>query len=55
MPVSFSQQVAEHALHQMGGDPGVAKVTLRTFTETDAGKNIIRTENAQALFERLGM
>jgi DNA-damage-inducible protein J len=31
------------------------KVTLRTFAETDADKNVIRTENAQTLFERLGM
>jgi len=30
-------------------------VTQRTFAETDAGENIIRCENAQDMFARLGI
>jgi DNA-damage-inducible protein J len=29
--------------------------TLRTFADTDAGKNLVRCETGQELFERLGM
>lgn len=31
------------------------EVTRRTFEETDAGQNIVRCENAQDMFERLGI
>ena len=31
------------------------KETLRTFADTDAGRNVVRCENAQELFEWLGM
>jgi DNA-damage-inducible protein J len=31
------------------------EVTLRTFMDTDAGRNVICCENAQELFDRLGM
>jgi DNA-damage-inducible protein J len=30
-------------------------VTQRTFAETDAGENIVRCENAEDLFARLGI
>ena len=30
-------------------------VTLRTFEETDAGENLVRCENAQELFAKLGI
>jgi DNA-damage-inducible protein J len=30
-------------------------VTLRTFAETDAGENIVPSENAQDMFVRLGI
>jgi len=30
-------------------------VTLQTFADTDAGQNLVRSENAQALFEKLGI
>ncbi len=29
--------------------------TLRTFEETDAGQNIVRCENVQDMFQRLGI
>jgi DNA-damage-inducible protein J len=31
------------------------RVTERTFADTDAGRNVVPCENAQTLFERLGM
>lgn len=31
------------------------EVTERTFADTDAGRNIVRSENAQSLFDRLGI
>jgi DNA-damage-inducible protein J len=31
------------------------EVTRRTFEETDAGQNIVRCENAQDMFEQLGI
>lgn len=31
------------------------QVTLQTFVDTDAGQNLVRCENAQALFEKLGI
>jgi DNA-damage-inducible protein J len=31
------------------------EVTRRTFEETDAGQNIVRCENAQDMFQRLGI
>lgn len=30
-------------------------VTLRTFEETDAGENLVRCENVQELFAKLGI
>ena len=30
-------------------------VTQQTFAETDAGENIVRTENAEDMFSRLGI
>jgi len=30
-------------------------ITLRTFAETDAGENIVRCEDAQDMFARLGI
>jgi len=31
------------------------EVTERTFADTDAGRNLVRSENAQSLFDRLGI
>ena len=31
------------------------EVTRRTFAETDAGKNIVRSENAEDMFAQLGI
>lgn len=31
------------------------EVTRRTFAETDAGENIVRAENAEDMFTRLGI
>lgn len=31
------------------------EVTLQTFEETDAGENLVRCENAQDLFAKLGI
>ena len=31
------------------------EVTLQTFEETDAGENLVRCENAQELFAKLGI
>ncbi len=31
------------------------QVTIQTFVDTDAGENLVRAENAQALFEKLGI
>ena len=31
------------------------EVTLQTFKETDAGENLVRCENAQDLFAKLGI
>ncbi|MBA4379919.1 MAG: type II toxin-antitoxin system antitoxin, RelB/DinJ family [Anaerolinea sp.] len=31
------------------------EATLRTFQETDAGQNTVRCENAEDMFERLGI
>lgn len=31
------------------------KVTLQTFKDTDAGKNIIRTDSKEDLFDKLGI
>lgn len=30
-------------------------ITLQTFTDTDAGENLVRCQNADDLFERLGI
>jgi DNA-damage-inducible protein J len=31
------------------------KTTLRTFRDTDSGRNIVRTKNDRDLFEKLGL
>ena len=31
------------------------EVTLKTFEETDAGQNLVRSENAQDMFAQLGI
>lgn len=31
------------------------QVTLRTFQDTDAGENIVRTKDAEDMFQRLGL
>ena len=31
------------------------EMTLRTFEETDAGQNLVRCENAQDMFTKLGI
>ena len=31
------------------------ETTARTFQDSDAGRNVIRTENAEEMFEKLGV
>jgi len=31
------------------------ETTVRTFRDSDAGRNVIRTENAEEMFEKLGV